>query len=840
MAEDEGLNPEQAQTVELCLEPVLVLAPVGTGKTRTLALRAGRAVEMGLEARSLLCLSFTNKAAREMKERLTRLYGKTAGEVTTRTFHGLCASMLRTEAGTVGLDGDFVIYDEEDVTELIGRLLRAKGIYVDAREAERVHFALFEASSRARLAKYEERPGRPAEVFARTLSESNTSRAAFRGLDPASWLRDYVHELRENHAVDFADLQLGVLRLFAENGAALARWQSRFTWIQVDEVQDTSLAEYAILGALGRPHGQLSFFGDVDQTIYEWRGSAPARVLERYRRDFHPREIRLTRNYRSTKAILDACVAVVRHCPGAVTESIVAQQADPGVPVVVKELANPAEEARWIAGQIRTLREDHKLGWRDCAVLVRTNFTARDLSSHLTQLRIPHLEVEQQKFFQRVEIKTAIAYLRLLQNRHDGNSLDRYLRTPAKGIGEATLKQLCGAPRQAGLKLGDLLDARTLERGDPFAALLDALARDQVVVFDTETTGLDAEQDEIVEIAAARCGREGTRERFHAFLRPSRPVGESERIHGWSDEFLQANGRPARGVLDEFRAFCDGTVLAGHNVLSFDMPILRSCARRCGAAGWEGLDTFDTLDLTRRFHRLPRYRLSTIAEALGLRVMPTHKAEDDVETTVELLLALAGLLEQGAAARYAAVRDVRDRFASLAHQYERWAERMKRERPHELAQRVLEESGLVEHFRREADGLKRITHLEEFCRLLALNDDPALPPSAALATALNLAALGSDVERQAAEEDRVLLLTAHQSKGLEFDTVFIANAVDDEFPSYRSKREGRYDEEHRLFYVAMSRARRHLFFSWPRVDQYGRRRLPSPYLDLLKDATRRN
>jgi len=835
MVSDE-LNAQQREAVETIDRPVLVMAPVGTGKTKVLTLRAARAVERGVAAESILCLSFTNKAAREMRERLTLHFGKTAGAITTQTFHGLCASILRTEAETLGLDGDFLIYDEEDSTEIWGRIVQKHRLPINPRELTQWAFLLNTAAQKARLSAYDDpEPRKPQPILEEVLNQSKlrwTGRAP--RVEFGRLLADYVLELRENHAVDFTDLILGVNRLWDESAPALRRWQGRFGWMQIDEVQDTSRAEYRVLRKLADVHRQMSFFGDVDQTIYEWRGSAPFEILEDYCADFKPREIQLVRNYRSTRAILRACAALIRRCPQAVTKEIVAQETEEGDPVRLVEAASPRAEAEWIASRIRGLKRQHDLRWCDFAVLVRTNFTARDISEVFTGLKLPHIQVEQQKFFLRAEIKAAMAHLRLLETRHDSNSLMRFLKIPPKGIGEATVEKLAGEPRQAGLKLGDLLDPVTLETADPFTPLLDAYDRNQVIVFDTETTGLDPAADDIVEIAAVRCGKDGITDKFHEFLRPSRPVGDSEVVHGWSDEFLATKGGAPGDVLGRFSEFCAGAVLVGHNIIGFDIPIVAANSAKAGILGWPLAPVFDTLEITRRFHRLRRYRLADVAEALQLAKKPTHRAMDDVESNVELLEKLLSPLREGAQVRRAAVKEVAARFIPLSKKLRKWRDRIEDERPHELLERVLQESGLWEYYQQEKDGKSRLLHLGELKALVERYDNPALPSRAAFVQALNLASLGSDVERQAGQEDRVLILTVHQAKGLEFDTVFVANAHDDEFPSFRSQREGRQEEEHRLFYVALSRARRRLFITWPKHGAGGRPRMPSRYLDYLR------
>jgi DNA helicase-2/ATP-dependent DNA helicase PcrA len=421
-------------------------------------------------------------------------------------------------------------------------------------------------------------------------------------------------------------------------------------------------------------------------------------------------------------------------------------------------------------------------------------------------------------------------------NRHDGNSAARFLQTPPKGIGAATLEELRAEPRAAGLKISDLLDLAALESGDPFRVLLDKLDQGDVVVFDLETTGLNRALDEIVEVAATRCGRDGAIESFHAFLRPTRPVGDSERIHHFSDEFLARNGRDPAQALEEFRTFCGDSALCGHNVFAFDLPMLVAQMNRLDMHPLASSAVFDTLDLTRRLYRLPRYALSQIAKSLQLKTIPSHKADDDVATTVELLLLLCAKICNGSAIRRAAIQRHAKKFLPCAEKLAAWKERSLVERPHELLGRVLEESGLAEYYQGQDDSIPRIQHLKELVRLFESHDDPALEPTDSLVNLLNMASLGADIDRHLGGEDRVLLLTVHQAKGLEFDTVFIAGATDNEFPSFRSKREGRLDEEHRLFYVAISRAKKRLFLSYPGLDSRGRETIRSRYLGMLPES----
>jgi DNA helicase-2/ATP-dependent DNA helicase PcrA len=820
----ETLNPEQREAVEAWDEALLVMAPVGTGKTNVLALRAAHAAEKGVAPASMLCLSFTNKAAREVKGRLAKYLGKLGGEVTAKTFHGLCAQILRAEASEIGWDRDFLIYDEEDCRSLMGEVAKRAGLEPGEKERDGFEFLLSQAAAEARLSEFEdERALTPQQVFERCLASSKVGFLKVRGgLQFKPLLTEYMSALRDCHAVDFADLIVGLNRLWRESPACLERWRAKFAWIQVDEVQDTNRGEYRPLALLAEPHRRLSFFGDIDQTIYEWRGSAPREILADYQSRFAPvREIQFTRNYRSTRRILAACERLIRSCPGALTKEIVPQSAEEGAAIEGYEASDLGDEARWIAERTRAIVGESGISFGDVAVLTRNNFTARDLSRNFTRMGLPHLQVDQFKFFQRAEVKEAVAHVRLLLNGHDQNSLMRYLKTPPKGVGEATVKALQGAPREAGLKMADLLEPETFVDGDPFAALLTAVDEDRVVVFDLETTGVRVEEEEIVEVAAARGGQT-----FHAYLKPSKPVGDSFPIHTLSDEFLAENGRDAAEVVREFREFCSGCVLVGHNIRNFDVPMVESVSRRLGLGEWERLPVFDTMDLARRFLRLPRYKLGEICRKLGLKSVPTHRADADVAATVELLEYLLPRVVAGEAARREAVRKYGGRFEPLAAQMAEWRRWMRVERPAELLERILRESGLWKHY---AEDEARRGHLEELLGLFARFDDESMPPSDALWHVLGVASLGKEIDGQALDGDRVLLLTVHQAKGLEFDTVFVAGAADGEFPNRRSVVEGKEIEEQRLFYVAISRAKRRLLLSYSLINTWGREQARSRY-----------
>jgi len=827
----DGLNPEQLAAAEAVFEPVLVMAPVGTGKTRTLVARAAQAIASGVAPENILCVSFTNRASKEIRERLQTDLGSTAQKIQARTFHGLCAIICRAESEVLGIDRDFVIWDDDDCREALLRVCANRQIVIDHYDHDRFSGLLSGVTQDAKLGlihtDYEEH----FRVKLDKVNLKNTSRA--QAFPVQKIFEDYEREIRSNHAVDFADLISMVRHLFNEDEFALARWQDRLRWIQVDEVQDTNLPEHAILSSLARPTRHLAFFGDVDQTIYEWRHSNPKKILDIFRADFAPvREIQFVRNYRSTEHILNVCRTIIHQCPGAITETLECHSTEPGPPVEFHEAQTAATEAHWLARRAIAIRAEDQCAWRDIAILTRSNNAAMEISAAFVAAEIPHFLAEQYRFFHRAEVRDAVAHLRLMRNPYDGNSLRRVLQRPPKGIGPATLEKIRTLPRALCLRLTDFADSLTYEHGDPYQPLLDAWAENRVVVFDTETTGTDTTDNEIVDIAAVRTGADGEQARLQFLVRPRGPVGLSEHIHGYSDAFLKANGVPPLEALEAFSQFIEGCILVGHNLV-FDIRTVESALRREKLSHALPPRWFDTLELTRRFQSLPSYRLGDICAGKGIPLVNAHQAIGDVLATEQLLARLIVPLREHALQRREAVISHGGHFAVLAKQLAEWRSMAATRRPQETLGEILATSGLVEWYRKQDSGELRVQNLVDLCAMFERYDDPSLPPDLSTEAVLEISSLGNDADRYLQKEDRVLLLTVHQAKGLEFPTVILAAATDNEFPAWLAQKEGRLTEEHRLFYVGASRARRRLIFTWHRQNGFGRPQEPSRYLRKL-------
>lgn len=816
------LDPVQQAFVDHIRGAALLHAPVGTGKTMCLATRAAQAIRSGFDPGRILCLTFTNRAAEELRQRVASECGDASRRMVVRTFHSLCALILRLEAKGMGLAADFMVFDDQDSLELIAEIVRRRGGMGSRKATQELAFKSSTAISRCKSLASDEQ-----------LSVFGARGAVFGSLPSVqqSLAQAYQEELIRLHAVDFDDLVFLARSALHTVPDIASRWAQRFDLVQVDEMQDTHVSEYGVIRALALASGNLALAGDYDQTIYEWRGSCPDDVLAQFHRDFpDARRFEFATNYRSTAALVDVARRVaesytrnagIRPCAGA----------RPGTAPEIHIASDEAAEARWIAAKMMTSCNMERLG--RVAVLARSNRRARAVSSVLSRLAIPHITVEQYEFFQRQEVKDALAYLSFLIHPADGRSFRRMLLRPKRGIGDAALSRIITAEAD-GLRLVDMVHESTLTEGDPFAGLLHAAARGSIVVFDTETTGLDPEIDDVIEIGAVRLehGREVAE--FHAYIPPRAGVGESYAVHGLSDEFLGREGREAAEVYAEFARFCSDAILVGHNV-GFDMRMLAACTRRAGV-DLRMATAYDTLDIARRFIDTEDYTLSGLVQLLGIPFDPTHRALDDVAATVELLRRLLPLIARSARGRREVVGAYIDQFRPMAAEVSSLRQGVNGLRPHELLASIVDRTGLGAHYE-SCKEPHRLNNIRELGRLMASRDRGFEDPIASLESFLLFASLARNIDAVDPNDRKVRVLTVHQAKGLEFDTVFLAGMNNNEFPNYFAAREGMLHEELRVFYVAVTRARDTLYLTGHHTDELGRSRLPSPYLNLMSEPT---
>ncbi|NMB12541.1 MAG: ATP-binding domain-containing protein, partial [Firmicutes bacterium] len=593
-----------------------------------------------------------------------------------------------------------------------------------------------------------------------------------------------------------------------------------------------------IISNLAAGYKNLVLAGDFDQTIYAWRGSEPDVILKRFRREFGSvRSFNLTYNHRATKRL----ISLTNHVAMSFSSNPRPQAAPAsveGYPTIVHFADTVTEEADWIADQIGNLRQrtanihGKPLPYGRIGILVRSNRRGEAISYRLTQRNVPHLTVETFEFFRRQEVKDALAHLRFLLNPVDSTSFRRILKRPPKGIGERTIRIITNGAR-FGLRLPDMVTPSTLATGDPFGYLLEAVENGSLTIFDTETTGVSVGKDEIVELAAVRIEQGRKVSEFHRYLRNTKPVGQSELIHGFCDDFLRAAGEEPAEVLREFLSFMEGSVVVGHNI-GFDIGMLRAYGRHLGLK-IPIPPMADTLDIARRFVESQGYSLSHLAMHFRIADKPTHHAMDDVKVTAALLSHLVPLVKASAPQRQAITGKVLPSFEQLAKKIQASKELVGQLRPAKLLLRLLDESGLWKSYQAES---RRIDNLKELVQVFIDKDGPQEDPLSALYSIMEFAALARNVDRIDAYEDRTKILTVHQAKGLEFDAVFVAGLSEYEFPNYFAITENNFSEEVRVFYVAITRARRYLYLSGHMLNDRNRSRSPSRFFSLIGDDWR--
>ncbi|HOU25230.1 MAG TPA: UvrD-helicase domain-containing protein, partial [Anaerolineae bacterium] len=418
------LNPSQAQAVQAIEGPVLVLAGPGSGKTRVLTHRIAYLVKQcQMDPYNLMAVTFTNKAAREMRERLAKLIGQTnLDRLTVGTFHAICARILRREAQAIGMRTDFVIYDRDDQLSLLKSALRELNLDEKMYRPPAIQAAISRAK-RSLLA--------PGEYNPPTYWDEVVSRVYER----------YQKLLQQNSAVDFDDLMMLTTRMFEQHKQILHKYQQRYIQVLVDEFQDTDSAQYMLVRQLTAVRKNLFVVGDEDQSIYGWRG-ADYRNIQRFRQDFPAAQvILLEQNYRSTQNILDAArhvIALNRQR----TDKRLWTQNDSGMPVTVYEAYDEQEEAEYVVREIESLARLKTCRYRDCAVMYRTNAQSRVIEDAFVRHGLPYKLVGATRFYERREIKDVLAYLRLTHNPHDDVSLQRVLNVPPRGIGQRTQETL--------------------------------------------------------------------------------------------------------------------------------------------------------------------------------------------------------------------------------------------------------------------------------------------------------------------------------------------------------------------------------------------------------------
>ena len=459
-----GLNKEQQQAVQHTEGPLLILAGAGSGKTKVLTVRIAHLLAQGVNPYEILAITFTNKAAKEMKSRVEGLVGDVANRIWLSTFHSFCAKFLRFELDNfLGYNSNFTIYDTSDSQAVIKAALKALNLDDKYYPVGAMIGAISDAKNKL--------------LFA---SDFRKQARDFYQQKVADVYEYYERELRKNNALDFDDLLLVAVKLLQSNEAVLDKYSKRFRYVMIDEYQDTNHAQYLLAKLLASHWKNIAVVGDADQSIYAWRGADIQNILD-FEKDYpNCTSIKLEQNYRSTKIILDAANAVIENNEGRPKKNLWTDKTE-GAKIQHFTAQSEHEEAAFIGDTIAKKHDIHGVPYGDMAILYRTNAQSRVLEEALIKRALPYTMVGGTKFYDRKEIKDVLAYLRVLYNPFDDLSLLRIINVPKRSIGATTVAKLQDYARANGtslfmtltqLHLVDSIKGKTKEKLEEFGILI--------------------------------------------------------------------------------------------------------------------------------------------------------------------------------------------------------------------------------------------------------------------------------------------------------------------------------------------------------------------------------
>lgn len=442
----ETLNPSQRDAVMAPEGPMLVIAGAGSGKTRVLTMRIAYLLSKGVKPYNILALTFTNKAAGEMKERIAKIVGSAARDLWMGTFHSVFSRIIRAEAQTLGISPDFTIYDSEDSSKLIKSIVKELGLEDASSYKPKDIAGVISAAKNDIILPH---------AYAQNPDFAYRDTAARRPKTAHIYQR-YVEECRKANALDFDDLLLFTNILFSEHPDALAKYQQRFTHILVDEYQDTNMVQYAIVNRLAKGHHNLCVVGDDAQSIYSFRGARIENILN-FRKDYpEAQTFKLEQNYRSTQNIVATANKLIANNRNQIVKNVFSK-GDVGEKVHIWANDDDRAEARRVVNDIAHRTGRGSLSFSDCAILYRNNFLSRVMEEQLRQAAIPYRIYGGLAFYQRKEVKDVIAYLRLVVNHNDIEALRRIINYPKRQIGDTTVDKIESTARSLGSTPWDVM-----------------------------------------------------------------------------------------------------------------------------------------------------------------------------------------------------------------------------------------------------------------------------------------------------------------------------------------------------------------------------------------------
>lgn len=716
----DSLNSAQREAVLTTEGPLLVLAGAGSGKTRVLTFRIAHMLgDLGVKPWQVLAITFTNKAAAEMRERLAALIPSGTRGMWVCTFHAMCVRMLREDADLLGYTGQFTIYDDDDSKLMVRDIMQALGI-------EQKQFPI--NMIRSKISSAKNAMIGPEDMF-KSADSPNDKKAAQVYLE-------LERRLRAANAMDFDDLLVRTLELLRTRPEVLDKYQERFRYISVDEYQDTNHVQYEIANLLAAKYQNLMVVGDDDQSIYSWRGADITNILD-FEKDFKDcKTVKLEQNYRSTGHILSAANAVVRHNSQRKDKRLFTAEGD-GEKIQAFQASDERDEGRWIAGEIEKL---HSKGtsYDDIAVFYRTNAQSRILEDMFLRAGVPYKIVGGTRFFDRAEIRDVMAYLKMIVNPADEMSVKRVINTPRRGIGSTSIQKIEQLARDNRCSFFQACEIACAETGMFSAKVRNGLSNFVSLV--REGRRMDGELKDVVEMIVDKTGL------LQAFRAEGTMESESraeniQEFLGVAAEFEETH-EDIEGTLESLEELRAAGVADVPADVEPEPVVVSAPAPESGPSA-----------PVSSFEALVGARDAAGSNPLDSLAAPALSPQD----------ALAAAIAGNA---YAA--------------------------PTELP------AGAV-----HADEIER-TYGPLTCKAL-----PAL---------MEWLALRSDLDSLAGETHAITMMTIHSAKGLEFPAVFVAGMEEGIFPHVHdfggSDDPGKLEEERRLAYVAITRARKRLFLTY--------------------------
>ena len=850
------LSDEQKKAVGTFDKNVLLLAPAGTGKTFTVANKVAEGLRRGISPEEILCLTFTVKAQEEIKADVITYSGEQ--NVNVFTLHGFCYRIIKDYYSKEGVKTPFSVADEVDVGETAKRLadglLREKSDDADEktvlpekqfsriiseikREKDELGFSSdSEDGATAALQSLFNKSDFLDLFTTRKYGAKITDYKFFnllknRGKEYLSRLAD---AFRSSNLLDFDDLIYKAKEIVSQGETDLTAYKL----IILDEVQDTGKTEYEIVRKFF-PYACVMLCGDENQTIYGWRGSVPEEIIKDFKLNFHAEEIRLSLNRRSSRTL---CRAARGYLANAFSNGFKEPYEDLSgeEKIIVLKCGDEADEARRIYDIVDNYPGDRT----DICIMARSNRYLAQVYKHLTAInrrkpieeRIPFFTANADyQFYKKPIVKDFLAFLRLTVNPSDVASLERVCKRCLK-TAKRSLITAIDDYGSAGISIADFLNPDAYTYGDPFFKLIKAYNENRLVCYDLETTGTDPFSDEPIQISAIKFGKDGENVcEFNQFVLPVREISSGAlATHGYDEEYIKSHGGiPIKQAIERFSDFSNGCVLVGHNSSNFDDIMLLKQAKEKNVSLYQD-GYFDTLQIAKTFFKAEKnYKLSTLCEKFGIKNERAHDAFADVSATAKCLkVMLDDYIIPSTQIRQSLIIANRSAFETLMKDVSRFKDEISAGEIRKVITDISASYSLIKPSSPQED---RESANDLYVALKSV--ETAANPSEALRDLLaNVALSGSQMDVVIKKLKKVPLITVHQSKGCEFDEVIFAGASETEIPSYPARTSGNEEEEKRVFYVALTRAKRKLILTYPSKKVFGENeypRLPSPYLDYL-------